>query len=303
MASTSSDSLFPSLPHRLQQRIDHAFDTFTSSRLNSRKKRKIDSDSHIDSGGGFLVDPSSSNGGGGFLLDDSDVSSTAGGGFVLDGAFEEPVDDAIPMSSVPKALRILDLPPDDDEILSVFRNAASGWGSSSRLDAGGEGLVSKDDWRSVCAVLLEHQAEELEDDEEEEAQDGYMDDPYTSSDSQDLGSDEEYQDISLSNSKQKRKGKGKQKRTPRNRSQSQSSDASVEPDLTSKKLTSRQKQTCLDTFLLFFQSESPTPPTAQNRIMIKDIQRVSKILGEKLKADEVHKASPLSFFQLKSRSL
>jgi hypothetical protein len=51
--------------------------------------------------------------------------------------------------------------------------------------------------------------------------------------------------------------------------------------------SSRQKETCLKTFALFF-PDIPHHQLADHRIMIKDLQRVSKLLGEKIKAEEVN---------------
>ncbi|KAG8774962.1 hypothetical protein FRC12_001723 [Ceratobasidium sp. 428] len=132
-------------------------------------------------------------------LDDED----GGGGFVKSGGDEDEGDQgsdddqepSIPLSLVPSGLQVhltftclylshshsiqkqmLDLPPDDQEVLTVFRNAASGWenprprrpkpGSDDEMEVEEDkdaGLsVSKEDWRAVCAVLLGQQQEELE---------------------------------------------------------------------------------------------------------------------------------------------
>ena len=48
----------------------------------------------------------------------------SGGGFIGTDS------DGIPLSSILKVLQSLDLPPDDEEVLAVFRNAASGWQQS-----------------------------------------------------------------------------------------------------------------------------------------------------------------------------
>ncbi|CAE6434125.1 unnamed protein product [Rhizoctonia solani] len=81
---------------------------------------------------------------------------------------------------VPTALQMLDLPPDDEDVMNVFRNAATGWesrpGASRRRESGSDnevvvdkdaGLsVSRADWRAVCAVLLSQKDDEDEDEEE-----------------------------------------------------------------------------------------------------------------------------------------
>jgi hypothetical protein len=73
----------------------------------------------------------------------------------------------IPLSSIPSAIQRLGLAPDDVQVLLVFKNAASGWRLSTNRpgEIGGESdaeeaYVSHEDWRAMCAVLLEHYAEE-----------------------------------------------------------------------------------------------------------------------------------------------
>src|SRR6266498_1739508 len=81
----------------------------------------------------------------------------------IDDAFDSiAVEEAgqIALDLIPSALQRLDLPPDDEDVLSIFRNAASGWTSSSikplvLSDSSGK-YISRDDWRAVCAVLLEN---------------------------------------------------------------------------------------------------------------------------------------------------
>ncbi|KAJ7194934.1 hypothetical protein GGX14DRAFT_677659 [Mycena pura] len=241
--SSSTDSFF-ALPQYLQRRIDKAFDQCSSS------EPKSDS--------GFFADS---------------------GGFLSEDIFQ------LPLSAVPSALQRLDLPPDDEQVLLVFKNAASGWKSSAnRPDEIGDKtdlFVSRDDWRSVCAVLFEHHAEEYDEsdggvatdqphapshDEDDE------DDEYVEPDHLDSDSDEYIEDPSPS-----RRG------TRRARSSSSSSVASFS---TPRKLTARQRQTCLETYALFFPDASVTELPDQ-RIMIADIQRSSKLIGDKLKSEEI----------------
>ncbi|KAG8681935.1 hypothetical protein FRC09_017134 [Ceratobasidium sp. 395] len=114
------------------------------------------------------------------------VDEDGGGGFVKSGGNEDEASDddqdpSIPLSLIPSGLQMLDLPPDDQEVLTVFRNAASGWenprprrlkpGSDDEMEVEEDkdaGLsVSKEDWRAVCAVLLgqQHQSENNEETE------------------------------------------------------------------------------------------------------------------------------------------
>ncbi|KAF8225211.1 hypothetical protein L208DRAFT_1425510 [Tricholoma matsutake] len=195
----------------------------------------------------------------------------------------------IPLSSIPLALQCLDLPPDDDQVLRIFRNAASGWSSSSSNavpDAKtGEGLVSRDDWRSVCAVLFEHhQEEEYADDTEFDGlyeSDGEIEseDPLFASENTDDGSDDEYvEGPAASSSRQHIRTRQAKYKT--------ASCSPLSSSSPSKMLSPRQQQTCFEAFALFFPSV-PASEVVNQKIMIKDIQRVAKLLGEKIKADEM----------------
>ncbi|KAF7344984.1 hypothetical protein MVEN_01661200 [Mycena venus] len=254
---TTNDS-FAALPKYLQRRIDKAFDA--SGTANDANP--------ADSGGGFIA------GGGGFLVEDSPTQ--------------------IPLSAIPGALQRLDLPPDDEQVLLVFKNAASGWQSTTNRpeEIGvGEGAlyVSKEDWRSVCTVLLEHRAEEYEDSDGTGSGEGAVDsdgadeDEYQEQDEPDADSDsdsDEYMEEGPSTSRRRTRSNMK---TRRSRSSSASSASSAS---TPKKLTARQKKTCLDTYALFFPKVSEEELTTK-RIGIKDIQRLTKLIGDKLKGDEI----------------
>ena len=75
---------------------------------------------------------------------------------------EQTIQDHIPFTQIPTALSLLNLPP-DEQVLAVFRNAASGW---SRMDVNIEGqdeqqgVVSRKDFQAICAALLDsHEGE------------------------------------------------------------------------------------------------------------------------------------------------
>ncbi|KAJ7145625.1 hypothetical protein C8R44DRAFT_689692 [Mycena epipterygia] len=251
--SSANDS-FSSLPQYLQRRIDKAFD------------RSVPSNG-VDSGGGFVAD------GGGFLADTQ-----------------------IPLSAIPTALQRLDLPPDDEQVLVVFKNAASGWQSTTNRpdEIGVEDterlFVSRDDWRSVCAVLLEHHAEEYEDSESGAVADtpyaddsGEDEDAYQEPDGADAESDSEDDDeYTEGPSISRRRTRTRTARTTRSSSSAPSASSIATP----KKPTSRQTKACLETYALFFPSASASE-LPQQRILIKDIQRVSKLIGDTLKGDEI----------------
>jgi hypothetical protein len=69
-------------------------------------------------GGGFIPDDPMESGGG-FIAE-----PVLGGGFVPEDAIYE--SDTIALSSIQDSLELLGLDPDDEEILQVFRNAATG---------------------------------------------------------------------------------------------------------------------------------------------------------------------------------
>jgi hypothetical protein len=257
---SSSDSIFFTLPKRAQRAIDDAFDLSINPNYFSASRPS-----------NLSVEPTS--GGGGFLAEEEspDIQRCT---------------THLPLDLIPSALQHLDLPPDDDQILSVLRNAASGWTSSSlepllTTDSHGK-YVNRDDWRAVCAVLLENRS--TEDDpaegDSDDAGDEYFEE-YKEYDSDQeppsIGSDDEYMDRRFASSPRRMRGGKSQTRRPLSLD---------ELKTRSNALTKRQRQTCLDTFCLFF-PDVPVSKVAKQNIMIKDLQRLGKLLNEKLKADEV----------------
>ncbi|KAJ3724086.1 hypothetical protein C8R42DRAFT_664516 [Lentinula raphanica] len=191
------DQAFFALPEDLQRRIDHAFALGAEDperSLNGRedpderpsKRRKLGGQAQ-----GLDIDPNSemtdTGGGGGFLLPDTTAHDEGGGGggggFIIDDPelLPEETENKQPQAqpnldshsssysyirllSIPTALADLGLPPDDERILSVFRNAAGGWGDGDEGKGKGKAAakdedskigVSLADWRAVCAILLE----------------------------------------------------------------------------------------------------------------------------------------------------
>ncbi|KAG1884358.1 hypothetical protein F4604DRAFT_1733004 [Suillus subluteus] len=277
------DTDFVGLSARLRRRIDDAFDraagNIPKSSKPPRKKRKLDS---VQSGGFAAIEDVSP---GGFLIEDA-------GGFLLD-EYEDctpsPSPDliSIPLSSVPAALQFLGLPSDDEEVLSVFRNAASGWGAA--LEESSE--VSRKDWRSVCAALLEGEDREGSDDggpsaahsemiarSDQEDDSGPDSDEYRMSvdgdSSEPEASDEEYQDdkpAAVSGS-----------RKPQKISKSLPNDAMLDAS----QLSAKQKAECREEFARFFPDVLDAELDRQ-KIMIKDVTHVANLLKEKIKAEEI----------------
>ncbi|TFK43098.1 hypothetical protein BDQ12DRAFT_674389 [Crucibulum laeve] len=313
----STIDTFRTLPKRVQKQIDDAFDFAVNPALehapNSESPSAKSANTTADIGGGFMIPDTPPGGGGGFLVEDPQPSG--GGGFLVEdpepsgGSFIIEVDGEvnnkstklqptyIPMSLVPDALQRLDLPPDDEEILAVLQNAASGWSSAtntlrSEVDAD-EQFVSRDDWRTVCAVLLEHGGGDDDDDDDdiggkesnafEESDDDAASDEFQMQDviseGDDDSSDEYVEGPSTSKSRRRLN-------TRRTKSSSVSPTPVTLNDARPGKLTARQREACLEAYALFFPEVSDEELPKQ-KIMIKDIQRVAKLLGEKIKADEM----------------
>lgn len=234
--SSSSDSLFYTLSNHVQRRIDEAFDVVSKDVGNAA----------------FGAD--------GNLKVVNDVE----GAIVQDGDKVPPLQ--IPLTLIPAALQYLDLPPDDPEICSIFRNAASGWSSSSPNIRRNEEYVSRDDWRARAQI-----PGSCEEDDEESGSCRESDDDSAESTTGDL--DGEY--IEGETSRRKPGGPRKAELL------SPSTKA-----LDTQKLTPHQRQACLDAFALFFPDASPAE-LPEKKIMMKDIQRVAGLLKEKIKAEEV----------------
>jgi len=272
------DSLFDNLPEQTQLLIDEAFDRAMDQNSGSDQPTRPSGKSPMpgtnDEGGGFIVDDNAEMSGGSFLVENVEK--------------QDPPLQQIPIRLIPSALQLLDLPPDDEEILSVFKNAAFGWASSSinafaDTDAQ-EKYVTRDDWRSVCAVLLDSgdNAEGTSEGTSEgsiraENEDYEMESDYTAdqaSPANDSDSDEEYRETKKPSA---RRGKSAQ----------HSRDlASTRLISISTKATKRQRETCLNTFALFFPDASSSELPKQI-IKVTDLQRLFKLLGEKIKAEEV----------------
>ncbi|KAH7910353.1 hypothetical protein BJ138DRAFT_1087884 [Hygrophoropsis aurantiaca] len=279
------DSAYLALPSNTRRRIDEVFDSYVRSKELPSAPSQIE-DSEIVIEGGFIVDDADA---GGFLVEDDQP-----GGFMIEDDSEVQISkdtSHIPLSSIPSALRQLDLPSDDEEILSVFRNAASGWGAHAQ-----DGGVNRKNWRAVCAALLD-QGDEGEGDrlmdsdiptnskmnsgEEDDTSGPDSDDYHMSASDEpsdlDEGSDEEYEShLASTTSRQK---PVKPRRTI-------ASGSSPGVNIDTGKLSTRQKAACREDFARFF-PDIPDSHLDQQRIMIKDIMRIAKLLKEKLKAEEI----------------
>ncbi|KAL0574631.1 hypothetical protein V5O48_007327 [Marasmius crinis-equi] len=311
---------YATLPAHVQRKIDNAFYSalgYTPGKRKRRSKRltstgRATKKQMVASGGGFLVEAERNNlefgngaGGGGFIADDAPETSTGGGGFIVEEDVGQPIRDDegnsihegkpeyIPLSTIPDALQLLDLSPDDAQVMGVFRRAAADWdevqvdGATPTNGEPGEGLVSLKDWRAVCGVLLEG-ADIPEDSETLDVEEPDDEDPNPSDDyagDSEEESDEYVEDQEISH-RRVRRTRGTTNKSSRQTDDSDLSSLSGDDSPSRKPLTSRQHQTCLQAFALFFPNVGPEDLPKQ-RLHISDIQRVAGLLKEKLKAEEM----------------
>src|SRR5258708_3287907 len=130
-----NDPDIANLSKRIWKRIDDAFDRAIRGVAGSSREdsRGVVTSPTVRRRGKALSPSSPSKGGGGFIPE----SPLVGGGFLPDSDGEEmdavvgvhKLDEPshIPLTLIPSALQMLDLPPADEEVLAVFENAARGW--------------------------------------------------------------------------------------------------------------------------------------------------------------------------------
>ncbi|KAJ3920069.1 hypothetical protein F5877DRAFT_38903 [Lentinula edodes] len=294
------DQAFFTLPQHIQRRIDAAFlSAIKHAPEPPLKRRKISTHTEltVDSGGGFIVDIPKR----GFVREDEQENE----GVDDSEPFSLPeVHDSsqIPLSSIPTALQLLDLPPDDEQVLAIFRNAASGWDNHDGSRTDDNLAVTRADWRAVCTILLEPgvgddgmadgsrrqsgspggDGEYVEEDVEDDVDMQYDDEPE---------SDDDYEPGPSSATNFK--SRSTRRPTPATskvsvaggKRRTHTDDDQERTNSRTRRLTARQKATCLEAFRLFFPDAKDDLPT--RRILLADIQRVAKLLGEKLKAEEM----------------
>lgn len=311
------DACFQSLTSNVRSRIDNAFYSASLTKHPSAKDvPKV--------GLEYDVAP------GGFLLDDDDNMA---GGFlppsppaVVQESGHEPEEGERPsyisLSCIPYALQLLDLPPDDEEVLAVFRNAATGWGDdypSSRRTGRGhrreamvtseedpvEEHVSLRDWRAVCAALMDESG-----DDEAEKEGSATDDDDHDHDEENTDADATSQHMSSGLEESSGETSDEYRSETRSRKRPRKSSASAAGPKSTRKapprhtrsaaarrysplspsasaeITPRQQRECLQTFLLFFPGV-PEEVAKRRRLGVRELNAAATVLNEKIKAEEV----------------
>jgi len=296
----------------LRARIDNAF----YSALHPQNRPSHDPS---EAPGGFLLDDNP----GGFLP----PSPPAAGYETGHGPERDEQFSYIPLSRIPHALQLLDLPPDDEEVLAVFRNAATGWEdddpsrrtahrrkrdptTTSEDNDVTEGRVSLRDWRAVCAAVMGEDGDD-EDDREgsssaingDEILDATGEDSSPELKESSGGSSDEYRITETRSRKRSRKsaaatggdaGAGATRKTRARKTQSAATRrrSPLSPS-TSAEITPRQRRECLKAFLLFFPGV-PEEEAQCRRLGVREVNAAATLLKEKIKAEEVR---PLTFGQ------
>lgn len=293
----------------LRARIDNAFYTA----LDPQNRPSHDP---VEAPGGFLLDDNP----GGFLPPSPPPAGHEAG--------HEPERDEqfsyIPLSRIPHALQLLDLPPDDEEVLAVFRNAATGWEddvpsrrlahrhkrdptTTSEDNDVNEGRVSLRDWRAVCAAVMGEDGDDEDDREGSSAMNGDEILDATGEDSSleleesSAGSSDEYRITETKSRKRSRKsatttgrgaGAGATRKTRARKTQFATTRrrSPLSPS-TSAEITPRQRCECLKAFLLFFPGV-PEEEAQGRRLGVREVNAAATLLKEKVKTEEVR---PLTF--------
>lgn len=290
--STEVDDSVSSLPPHILRVIDRAFDKAIAeyrSETPSERPRKRQRTLEDATPGGFVVNDDPPPPDGGFLVDESaDATATD----------DVDVETHIPISLIPRALQLLDLPPNDQDVLEVFTNAASGWEGQSVSVSGelGEQAVSRRDWRAVCAVLLpsSSQNEHLPTETDELSHSGLSSLSSLSSDEydDDSGSEDDYKPTKKTEARNQAAKSGTKSRKSKRTLSSATVDFENSEDGHS--LTARQKRDALSLFALFFPG-TPTGPDGlpveetlrEKKLTAQDIASAARSIKAKISAEEV----------------
>ncbi|KAI9511663.1 hypothetical protein F5148DRAFT_1146687 [Russula earlei] len=237
----------------------------------------------------------------------SDSSPQQSGGFLppspLAAEREDEQSSYIPISRIPYALQLLDLPPDDDQVLAVFRSAASGWEDdpffSSSADKS-EGRVSLKDWRAVCDALMDDGGDDDDDDNERSGTDDgdekSLEDLSSELEETSGGSSDEYRITDARSSRKRSRkpaatagGAGTTRKTRARKTQSEASSRRRQSphSLNARvEMTPRQQLECLRAFMLFFPG-LPEEVVKHRRLGVREVNAAAAVLNEKIKSGEI----------------
>lgn len=286
----------------LQSRIDDAF----YRALSNASSRPVPAAN--DAPGGFVLDNDDELPGGFLPPSPSAIALESGVGSGDDQS------SYIPLSRIPYALQLLDLPPDDKEVLSVFQNAATGWGDdqpssrravrerSSMATTSDDNDISEErvslrDWRAVCNALMDDAGGD-EDNMEgngidgDEAPDVAGECPTSKLEESSGGSSDEYRITNTRSRKGSRKSAsaavpGSTRKTRTKKTQSGAARQRSSPSRTTgADITPRQRRECLQTFLLFFPGV-PEEVAKRRRLGVREVNAAATVLNEKIKTEEV----------------
>ncbi|KAI5118906.1 hypothetical protein M0805_002821 [Coniferiporia weirii] len=303
-AGADSDRTMAKLSKRTIQLIDHAFNRALEE-VEGPEERRPQKRRRIYTG---IQEELS---GGGFILDDQDTNDGTNSAPGYDSEHEKYNGMThIPLSLIPRALQLLDLPFDDAEVLDVFANAASGWQAyGDMLDKHSEPrekAVSRHDWRAVCAVLVPPDIDAQCDGNELLLSDSspVHSTPEASGSGGEASSGEEYVPERTVRRTLSHPAGPKTGHRGGNASSHHIKDVSriSQPYA---QLTERQAKEILSTFTLFFPDTAVDghgdidPDVLKNKqIAIKDIARASASIKQKISAEEI--IEMLGFFSSSS---
>ncbi|KAH8833728.1 hypothetical protein DL96DRAFT_1703380 [Flagelloscypha sp. PMI_526] len=194
------------------------------------------------------------------------ASDTEGGGFVVDEP-EPSLDPTlkIHISSIPRALESIQL-PSDARVLITFRHAAiedldedfETWKTGNERD------VNMDEDEASEDVDQDYEVPDASSEPDGELSEHVSDDDYNE------------KDLDVIERPKKRRRKGTNVANP----ESDSAEAHKTRD-------GLAEEICLDSFALFFPEVETENELRQKEITIQDLQRVTKLLGIRIKAEEM----------------
>ncbi|KAH8110310.1 hypothetical protein DFH11DRAFT_1621986 [Phellopilus nigrolimitatus] len=295
-----ADETVSTLPQSTLELIDRAFDRAVleaECEMPQRplKRRRTGQSAVEREAGGFVYD-NSEDAGAGFIAEDSNEHN----------GFDQITH--IHLSLIPRALQLLDLPPDDAEILDVFTNAASGWHTTSdqfeAMPGIHEEVVDRKDWRAVCAALLPASLRQQESSRGEQPR---SDSPAAHSIA--YGSDSS-EDEYFPSPRNRSRGSRRSVADPHSRKSllkkpSGVSDTNMDGSVGLSSLTARQENEARTAFALFFpdtpkdaRGETDFKQLAKMHLSIKDVARAAASIKEKITAEEI--VEMLTFFSSSS---